>query len=232
MRPLEQRVSVPGRHPRWRRHPNAMKRSRVLYTSGAIQSEIARLFQNPSSTDRRVVLVAYVGADALRLLPAPHGLRIICSRELGTSHVALKQLVQRGARVEIADRLHMKVYWSEERGCVIGSANLSLSALGKGGLKEAGVVLPPGAVDVDRLVRSAKPRAITMADIAVLAKQERRAAARGFRQGSSRWSAISRTRRIALTRPPPAPRPSRPASAAARPAGPHRACRSGRGAGR
>jgi phosphatidylserine/phosphatidylglycerophosphate/cardiolipin synthase-like enzyme len=102
----------------------------VLYTTGAIFKEIRRLFANPTSTDRRVAVVAYVGADALAFLPSPRGIDVVCSpTPLGTSHVGVKKLIKRGAQVRVADRLHMKVYWSERRGCVITSANLSTNAL-------------------------------------------------------------------------------------------------------
>src|SRR5882762_3177429 len=112
--------------------------AKVLYTSGAIYKQIQGLFGKPTPKDRRVVMVAYVGADALKFLPNPKGIRVICSPVLGTSHVALEELKKRGATVEASDRLHMKVYWSERNGCVMASANLSRNALGMKGLNEAG----------------------------------------------------------------------------------------------
>lgn len=83
--------------------------------------------------------------------------------------------------MQVADRLHMKVYWSQHRGCVIGSANLSYNALGKSGLKEAGIHLPPEVVDIDKVLSAAKPRRLTKADMNLLARQERRAASKGFK---------------------------------------------------
>jgi len=154
----------------------------VLYTTGAVFKEIRRLFANPTPEDRRVAVVAYVGADALAFLPSPKGIDVVCSpTPLGTSHVGVKKLITRGAKVRVADRLHMKVYWSEQRGCVITSANLSTNALGKGGLREAGVYFPPGAVDIDRMLTAAKPRRLTKADMNRMAQEERKAAAKGMK---------------------------------------------------
>jgi hypothetical protein len=136
-----------------------MTRSRVLYTSDDIHTEIKKLFGQPDRDDRRVALVAYVGGNAESYLPHPEGLRLICSPSAGgTDPDTLRRMIKRGARVEFSDGLHMKVYWSQKRGCVIGSANASSSALGLGGLKEAGVWLPPGTVDVEKLIKYARPR--------------------------------------------------------------------------
>src|SRR5690349_946592 len=83
--------------------PRAMATAQILYTSAAIHKAVKRLFSNPPRNDRRVALVAYVGADALSLLPHPKGIRVVCAPQpLATSHVALQELRRRGATVEIA----------------------------------------------------------------------------------------------------------------------------------
>jgi len=69
--------------------------------------------------------------------------------------------MKRRVRVFFADALHMKVYWSENKGTVITSANLSTNALGSGNLKEVGVLLEPGELDIDRLIQSLKLRPVT-----------------------------------------------------------------------
>jgi hypothetical protein len=155
-------------------------KARVLYTSGELHAQIKRLFRDPSPNDRRVAIVAYVGADALSLLPRPEGVLVVCSPQpLATSHAAIQELVRRKATVRFSDRLHAKVYWSRRRGCIIGSANLSRNALGAKGLKEAGVLLPPGAVKIDRFLATAAPRKITQAQLDRLAVESRKAAAKG-----------------------------------------------------
>jgi hypothetical protein len=73
--------------------------------------------------------------------------------------------MRRGASVEFSDGLHMKVYWSSTRGCIITSANASSNALGAGDLKEAGVRLPPGVVNIDKLIKYAHPREILPSDL-------------------------------------------------------------------
>jgi hypothetical protein len=83
---------------------------RVLYTAGEIHSHLKALFSSPLPGDRRVALVAYLGADAPQLLPHPRQVQIVCSPEpLATSHVAVQKLQARGAVVRFSDRLHMKV---------------------------------------------------------------------------------------------------------------------------
>lgn len=56
----------------------------------------------------------------------------------------------------------MKVYWSEDQVAVITSANLSINVLsgGRSGLKEIGVLLPPGEVDIERIIASLRSRRV------------------------------------------------------------------------
>jgi hypothetical protein len=134
----------------------------VLYKSAAIKNKINELFDAPSKSDRRVALVAYIGRDYADYLPSPHGIDVICNPTPGaTSVIAVDGLRQAGARVRFSDKLHMKVYWSKAHGCVITSANLSKNAFDVKGLKEAGVWLEPNSVDIDKLVKEARPYAVT-----------------------------------------------------------------------
>jgi hypothetical protein len=94
-----------------------------------------------------------------------------------TSADALIRLRERGALIRQSDRLHMKVYLSSNRGSVICSANASSHALGRNGLKEAGVFLPPGAVEMGRLLQYVRPRPISDADLRKLARASDRLSA-------------------------------------------------------
>jgi hypothetical protein len=146
----------------------------ILYSSAEIHARIKRLLGHPSAGDQRIALVAYVGGDGERYLPHPEGLRLICNPSAGgTDPDTLRQLIKRHANVEIPDSLHMKVYWSRNRGCVITSANASTSALGRSGLKEAGTWLPAGAVNINRLIRYAHPRMVRESDLLRLDAQSR-----------------------------------------------------------
>jgi hypothetical protein len=131
----------------------------LIYTSDQIYQCMDHLFGDPTrSLRRRVVIVAYVGDDAPSLLPNPRGVEIICSPTPGaTSARALARLKQDGALVRFADRLHMKLYWSEGRGCLVTSANLSKNAMGQGALSEAGVFLKDTDVTIDDVIRSLGP---------------------------------------------------------------------------
>jgi hypothetical protein len=148
---------------------------KVLYKSAAIKNKINELFDAPNKSDRRVALVAYIGKDYADYLPSPDGIYVVCNPTPGaTSVIAVDGLRQAGALVRFSDKLHMKVYWSEARGCVITSANLSKNAFGVRGLKEAGVWLEPNSVDIDKLVREAKPYRVTNSRIARLRVDEER----------------------------------------------------------
>jgi len=130
-----------------------MNRIKILYSSADIHAGIKRLFSQPSPRDRRVTLVAYVGSDGESYLPHPDGLRVICSPSAGgTDPETLRRMIKRGATVEFSDGLHMKVYWSRNRGCIITSANASSSALGVSSLKEAGIWPPPRVIKIDKLI--------------------------------------------------------------------------------
>lgn len=151
-----------------------MSKIAVLYSSAEIHAKIKHLFGQPGRGDRRVAIVAYVGSDGEAYLPHPKGLRVICSPSPGgTDPDTLRRLIQRGAVVKFSDGLHMKVYWSRHRGCLITSANASSSALGARGLKEAGVWFSPGIVDVDKLIRYARPRKLTPGELRKLDRKTR-----------------------------------------------------------
>lgn len=134
----------------------AIEKFGLKYTSTDIYRCIDFLFGGSSrKLGRRVAIVAYVGADALSMLPNPQGVQIICSPTPGaTSATAIGKLTERGADVSFADSLHMKLYWSAGRGCLITSANLSKNALGRGGLSEAGYFISDADVPIDKIIRS------------------------------------------------------------------------------
>lgn len=117
----------------------------ILYTSSAILERLLKLLGSPDKDDRRVALVAYVGGGARAFLAAPDGMRVICNPSPGgTSARVLRELIQAGAKVQLSQHLHAKVYWSEKRGCIVGSANASTNALGVGGLVETAVFFATG----------------------------------------------------------------------------------------
>jgi hypothetical protein len=130
----------------------------VHYTSGELRLRVRKLFENPKASGRRVVTVAYIGVDYAKFLPNPRGIEIVCSPTPGaTSAEAVQKLMEAGAKVSFSDRLHMKVYWAQKIGCLITSANLSQNALGMNGLKEMGILVDAAMVDIDRLLKEAKP---------------------------------------------------------------------------
>ena len=130
----------------------------ILYGSQAILARIRGILASSSYSGRRVVLVAYIGKDYASFLPDPAQMEIVCNPTAGaTDPTAISELCRAKADVYFSDKLHMKVYWSEKRGCVITSANLSRNAFGVKGLKEAGVYVEAGAVEIERFLAQAKP---------------------------------------------------------------------------
>jgi hypothetical protein len=151
------------------------KLAKILYSSSELHIAIQDVLSDPKPGDTRIVLVAFVGRSAEAFLPDPKGLKIACWLKPGaTDALTLDRLKKRGAEIFKSERLHMKVYWSNRSGCVICSANASGLALGAGFQKEAGVLLRPGDVDIDRLWNYAAPIAIESTDLKRLNKQNGR----------------------------------------------------------
>jgi hypothetical protein len=165
---------------------------KVLYNSEAIKRCIRKLFDGAPHSKRRIVLVAYIGRDYAKFLPDPQGIEIVCSPTAGaTSAAAVSELRDAGAAVKFSDKLHMKVYWSANRGCLITSANLSNNALERGRLKEAGVLIDAESVDIDQLLKEARPYAVTDANLESLKNREdkikRAMASVGMREPHNRF---------------------------------------------
>jgi hypothetical protein len=134
--------------------------------------QFSMFFQIQSPPTAGVVLVAFIGGRAQAFLPDPADLEIVCWLKPGsTDPLTLSRLQSREAKLFKSDRLHMKVYWSNRNGCVICSANASGSALGATSQKEAGVFLPAGIVDIGRLWKFAKPKAIKSDDLQSLERE-------------------------------------------------------------
>jgi hypothetical protein len=144
---------------------------KILYSSAEVHDAIKDVLADPQPDDRRVALVAFVGGQAQAFLPNPEGLEVVCCLQSGsTDALTLNRLRKRNAKIYKSERLHMKVYWSSRRGCVICSANASGSALGGGNQKEAGAWFSPNVVDIDRLWDYTKPKLIEKGDLKRLAR--------------------------------------------------------------
>lgn len=134
---------------------------KILYESNKIQREIIRRFS--TSRKRRV---AIVGEDAQAYLPHPNGIELVCWPQAGgTNPDALRRLIKLGVEVLFVDGLHMKLYWTQDRGAIVTSANLSTNALGAGNLKEIGVLLDSGKIQIDAIISQIKPRKCTAAEL-------------------------------------------------------------------
>lgn len=146
----------------------------ILYTSTQVRREIKRLFTE--SKGRRVVISAFVGGDAHVYLPRPEGIELICwPKAGGTNPDAIRDLIARGVKVFFADAVHMKIYWTSDKGAIVTSANLSTNALGEGGLKEVGVSLPKGRIEINRIIKSLSISEASKAELLKLDKEHKAA---------------------------------------------------------
>jgi hypothetical protein len=145
-------------------------KSRILYTSHDVRKTIIDIFT--ASKGRRVAITAFVGRGAEAYLPKPEGLELVCwPKAGGTNPYALRKLMERGADVSFVDSLHMKVYWTEDKGSVITSANLSTNALGAGNLRELGIYVPGSQLDIKKILASLKKRPVTNKELSRLDRQ-------------------------------------------------------------
>ncbi|MGB8645353.1 MAG: hypothetical protein WCF84_08950 [Anaerolineae bacterium] len=146
-----------------------MPATKILYNSSMVKQEIMRLFR--TSKGRRVAISGFIGYGVEAYLPKPKGIDLICWPKPGSTNPnALSNLKKLGVNIFFADQLHMKVYWTEE-GSVITSANLSTEALGASGQKEMGVLLPPGAIDIDKICNSIDTRPYTSSELRKLNRE-------------------------------------------------------------
>jgi hypothetical protein len=134
-----------------------------LLTGDAIATAVHDVLNN--AADERIVAVAFVGRNPLRWIAAPKGLQLYCWPRPGATHPdGIRALLQAGVQVYFVPHLHAKVYWSRQNGAVLGSANLSHSALGDDGLHEAAVRLAAGELDIDELLDQFREQAISCVD--------------------------------------------------------------------
>ena len=149
-----------------------MKSEKILYTSAEVRKAIIDIFS--TSKGRRVAITAFVGSGAEAYLPRPQGIELVCwPKAGGTNPDALRKLMKSGVKVSFADALHMKVYWTEDKGAVITSANLSTNALGAGDLREFGILVPSKKIDINKILHKIQPRNVTQKEILSLEKMHR-----------------------------------------------------------
>lgn len=145
---------------------------KILYTSAQVQQSIKKLFS--TAKGRRVAITAFVGNHASAFLPKPGGIELVCwPKAGGTNPNAVRDLMERKVKVYFANAVHMKVYWTEDKGAILSSANLSTHALGSGGLKEIGVLLPSSAININKVLESLNARPVSNSELDALDKAHR-----------------------------------------------------------
>lgn len=103
----------------------------IVRTTAGIAAKIKHIVA--SGNGRRVAIVAFIGSDGLKLVGGPsaaEGLEVYCwDNPLSTRPQGIRDLFRSGAKIGFVTNLHMKIFWSEKAGYLVGSANLSQSAL-------------------------------------------------------------------------------------------------------
>lgn len=112
---------------------------KVLYNSKQISSELKKLYLEPKT--KKIVLSAFIGKGANTYIPFDtKNLTIYCWPKAGvTNPYVIEEYLQNGVNVYFVEKLHMKLYFAEGKGCIIASANLTDNALGGSGLFEVGL---------------------------------------------------------------------------------------------
>lgn len=145
-----------------------------------------------AESGRRIIISAYVGSDPLEYIADPAGVDVYCSNNpVGTDPDGIEDLLREGATVWFVPRLHAKVYWSENAGALIGSANLSTGALGDAGLFET--LYQTQDIDIDDLLKWMQQHALPIKVTPAILEQFRRTHRRVRGTSSGRPSAGRRT---------------------------------------
>lgn len=132
----------------------------ILYDAESIRKKIQYVLG--AKKGRRYAVVAFVGQDVLDFIREPAGLTVYCWPNVAATHPdGVERLLSRGATVYFVDRLHVKLYWSESGGAVLGSCNLTQNALGGtgNGLYELAYFIKESShIDIDALLRTFRKR--------------------------------------------------------------------------
>ena len=109
-----------------------------LEKSNAINQKLTELF---SGEGKKWAVVAFVGPSAINYLPKDvTNLSVVCwPKAGGTDPDGIRKLIKKGIDVYFCNHLHHKIYWKENAGLIIGSANLSNNGLGDNAQHEFGV---------------------------------------------------------------------------------------------
>lgn len=104
---------------------------------------------------------AFVGSGSELYLPKPEGIELICWPKPGSTNPnTIRELIKRGVSVSFSSQMHVKLYWTLDKGAVVTSANLSSAALGSGGQIEIGIYVDSSAIDIEKVLRYAQPHPV------------------------------------------------------------------------
>jgi hypothetical protein len=128
---------------------------KYLTSSRSIKTEINSLF---SKEGNKMAIVAFVGKNPTALLPKGiKDLHVICWPLAGGTHPdGIRQLITAGIKVSFCNDMHIKLFYCKDGGAIIGSANLSASAL-NGGQHELCVLVDGKNFDIDGVLSQISP---------------------------------------------------------------------------
>lgn len=132
--------------------PLTKKSIQYLENSQEIKKKLKWLFDTDA---RKVAIVGFVGGNAAEYIPNFENLEIYCwPLPHATNPEGVVALMESGPSVYFKEKLHVKIYWAEGRGVIIGSANLSDNALGEKGLLEYAVYINDVNFKIDELIKT------------------------------------------------------------------------------
>jgi len=170
-----------------------------LRNSREIKTQLSSLF---SKAGNKWAVVGFVGYNALDHLPSNvSDLSVVCwPKAGGTNPDGVRRLIDHGISVYFCDRLHHKIYWRQDAGLIVGSANLSENALGDAGLHEFGVYCNDKEFDINQVLDSLSyakvtPEALAKLDVehAAQARQKNKSSDNTSRAYSTFLEAIKTT---------------------------------------
>lgn len=155
---------------------------RYLRSSREIKKQLFTLF---SEAGKKWAVVGFIGYNALdHLPPCVSDLSVVCwPKAGGTNPDGVRRLIDHGIPVYFCDRLHDKIYWRQDAGLIVGSANLSDNALGDTGLHEFGVYCNDKEFDIHQVLETLSYAPVTSE---ALAKLDAEHAAEVRRKGKSK----------------------------------------------
>lgn len=145
----------------------------ILQDRFSISEKIKKLFSYRTRNRRRVILINYLDAIAPNFLIDVHNVNIFCYPQPGNiDPYALEELLDKGANIYFTGPINMNLFYVENEGVLIGSANynLTLSTINDvwANIQDIIIFLEDYfLIDIDRIVDLLDKKLITKDDLEI-----------------------------------------------------------------